>query len=1199
MMIDKAGRIPMWHVCVLCSLLFVAPPSARALEGFKFVAQKTLSAQKPTAILALGKEQGLVAYDEATQELLLLTREFEETGRVALTDASGSRLKGPKCLLLDSARQRILVFDTGRQLLLVFGTDGKWQQTINLALRAPDRLSVPTCMAQDSDGDLYIGDRKQDDIKMFSSDGTYLASMHLPLDVKGRKPRFQVTAITVLRDGTVAAIDSKARHLVLFSREGRFLLERSLDGDYTGMKKLMTLESGELMGADSSQKVYRWTTSGKQTAGLGSQGKERGQFTSLADITCDSDGNLVVLDSKDRDVQVFSFSAPVHVLSGQTRPPEYQIVRTAAEGVAVRLLQLLPDGSVFFDTARKTVILKQKESAVEFRHDELKDVSAACLGATKLYLFDSSREKVFAFRLSDAAFDFAFGEGRLDDVTRILPAPGNTLLFADRDATEVKVFSEDGIFSTSFGKRGEDLPEEIGCLQDMTWHKGQLAILDSARRLVHLFSPNGSFVRNIEIKLPTPKVDLAAIGSDPNGYLLILDKRSSRMLVVDDDGKVMFQFGSQGDRDQDWQAATDFLICPDGSLMLYDMGRSARVLTYRLRTAGPLSQAEFAIADGDWNEAKKGLDPFLSRDFDGTPELVRAMKLALEAHVKSSGKFPPKVQVDQARTALQSFLQKHPEQVEEHLVLAASYREDKRLEDAIAVLRAGQKAKEDPRYAERLDDYAKALTGSGEVKSVVSITGCEAPVILGAVYQSYHDTPVVRLTLANDGGKPTPPGKALFFAKAVMDNPTETELPSLKPFSTATFSLKATFNRNILTYVEDTRLGAQVQVVFGDNEISAEKNLSMQLLGRNSIDWAKEQMIACFITHKDPDVQAFARQALKTAGDQTIQTDLDSNLYKALTLFDAMQSLGLYYVPDPKQPFNFSELSKGGKIDYVQFPRETLVRSSGDCDDLSVLYASLLEAGGVSAILVTSPGHIFAAFKLEKGKQSIDALGLSADLVFLYKDDYYVPVETALLGSPFISAWRVAANTIGKYGKENKIGYIDLRDAWKTYQTVSLPPTEREMPLPKTSVLGVLLKRELDALNLRQVEKRLAIFKRWLEREPKNVSLLMLLARSYAEVGIFDQAEEYGERARSLQPNAAEVNQMLGNLAYMQNDYARALRLYEKADKAGHTAAIQINMALAYLKSGQLMASRKAFEEAKKLDAKLVSEYPELGQLLE
>jgi tetratricopeptide (TPR) repeat protein len=264
-----------------------------------------------------------------------------------------------------------------------------------------------------------------------------------------------------------------------------------------------------------------------------------------------------------------------------------------------------------------------------------------------------------------------------------------------------------------------------------------------------------------------------------------------------------------------------------------------------------------------------------------------------------------------------------------------------------------------------------------------------------------------------------------------------------------------------------------------------------------------------------------------------------------------------------------------------------------------VLYASLLEAGGVSAILVTSPGHIFAAFKLEKGKQSIVALGLSADLVFLYKDDYYVPVETALLGSPFISAWRVAANTIGKYGKENKIGYIDLRDAWKTYQTVSLPPTEREMPLPKTSVLGVLLKRELDALNLRQVEKRLAIFKRWLEREPKNVSLLMLLARSYAEVGIFDQAEEYGERARSLQPNAAEVNQMLGNLAYMQNDYARALRLYEKADKAGHTAAIQINMALAYLKSGQLMASRKAFEEAKKLDAKLVSEYPELGQLLE
>ncbi|MDD4869249.1 MAG: tetratricopeptide repeat protein, partial [Kiritimatiellae bacterium] len=304
-------------------------------------------------------------------------------------------------------------------------------------------------------------------------------------------------------------------------------------------------------------------------------------------------------------------------------------------------------------------------------------------------------------------------------------------------------------------------------------------------------------------------------------------------------------------------------------------------------------------------------------------------------------------------------------------------------------------------------------------------------------------------------------------------------------------------------------------------------------------------------------------------------------------------------MPDPIQPFNFSKMSKDKTIDYVQFPRETLLRMSGDCDDLSVLYASLLEGAGIDTIMVTSPGHIFTAFKLEKGKQAIDALGLSEDLLLQHKGDYYVPVETTLLGSPFISAWRVAAGLFARYSKEKQIGIIDIADSWKTYQTVSLPPMEREMPMPKTSVLGVLLKRELDALNLRQVEKRLAIFRQWLDREPKNMSLLMMLARSYAEVGVFDQAEEYALRAQKERQNDPAVSQALGNIAFMQNDYPKALQFYKKADSEKHTATIQINIALAHLKAGQLIPARKAFQEAKKLDAKIVGDYPELGQLLE
>ena len=517
------------------------------------------------------------------------------------------------------------------------------------------------------------------------------------------------------------------------------------------------------------------------------------------------------------------------------------------------------------------------------------------------------------------------------------------------------------------------------------------------------------------------------------------------------------------------------------------------------------------------------------------------------------------------------------------------------------LLRAGQKTLPDPRLEDLQKAYIAELVSSGSDRAFVTIDDCTVPVLFASLYHIYYDHPVIELKLSNLGPVATRPGRAEFFAKAVMDYPTETPVPVLEPFSETTVMLRATFNRNTLTYVEASRLAAVVDlhVGYGADDLVLTQNLTFEMMGRNSIDWEHGEMIASFVTPKDPDIQVFMRQALKMASGQTIQADLDTHLYRAVALYDAIQSVGIYYQPDPRQPFNFSKFTDEGLIDYVQYPRDTLLRQSGDCDDLSVLYASLLESSGIPTVLVTSPGHIFTAFATENGRRTTDALGLSPDLLIEYKGAYYLPVETTLMDSPFVSAWRVAATTIGRYRDEGEIGFIDLEEAWQQYKTVTLPPNEEKIPLPSDRTLGGLLKRELDALNLKQVEKRLAIFKRWLEDDPANLQLLLFLARSYGEVGVFEEARAYAERALKLEPQNAEVHQTLGNLAYMQNEAAEAARHYEKADKLDHNAAIQINLALAYLKDGRLLDARRAYKEAQNLDNSLTASYPELGNLLE
>jgi hypothetical protein len=60
---------------------------------------------------------------------------------------------------------------------------------------------------------------------------------------------------------------------------------------------------------------------------------------------------------------------------------------------------------------------------------------------------------------------------------------------------------------------------------------------------------------------------------------------------------------------------------------------------------------------------------------------------------------------------------------------------------------------------------------------------------------------------------------------------------------------------------------------------------------------------------------------------------------------------------------SFVEISEdAAALDSLNYPYQTLYYWGGNCDDLSILYCSLLEALGVDTACITIPGHIYAAF---------------------------------------------------------------------------------------------------------------------------------------------------------------------------------------------------------------------------------------------
>lgn len=117
---------------------------------------------------------------------------------------------------------------------------------------------------------------------------------------------------------------------------------------------------------------------------------------------------------------------------------------------------------------------------------------------------------------------------------------------------------------------------------------------------------------------------------------------------------------------------------------------------------------------------------------------------------------------------------------------------------------------------------------------------------------------------------------------------------------------------------------------------------SMDMYDRNAITWDDDRKAAAFVTAKGPAVLEYAKN-ISGWIKQIRPTTIDKNLCIAMGMHNSLTEYGITYQIDPRTPF--TEFSKDTlSVDFLQFPRQTLTYTSGDCDDLSILYSALLDS---------------------------------------------------------------------------------------------------------------------------------------------------------------------------------------------------------------------------------------------------------------
>jgi len=446
------------------------------------------------------------------------------------------------------------------------------------------------------------------------------------------------------------------------------------------------------------------------------------------------------------------------------------------------------------------------------------------------------------------------------------------------------------------------------------------------------------------------------------------------------------------------------------------------------------------------------------------------------------------------------------------------------------------------------------------------------------LFYSYYDkNPVGSAKLTNGGADALEELSVSFFVKQFMEQPKPAwKTAKLGAGDSAEVPLYALFKDSIFSVTEGTKVAGEVIVSYHrlGKEYSESFPLTVVVNNRNGMTWDDTRKAAAFVTAKDPNVRAFA---LRFAADARSKGKpiLGASFRSAVAMLGALNLHGVGYVTDPSTSFA-ERVEDKESVDFVQFPAQTLAYRGGDCDDLSVLYAALLEAAGARAAFVTTPGHIFVALDLELDVASAKSLLSEADLI-VRPEGAWMPIEVTRLKDGFYKAWKAGAQQWRSAQASGSAGFYPVREAWATYEPANAGELVREaIAPPDPNKVYAAYAAEIDRIIAGELAPKAAKLQADAKKSADAPKALNKLGVLYARFGMQAEAKAQFEAAAKGGDAAPLIN--LGNLAYLGGKNQEAFSYYEKALKLKADSPIAL---LGLVRSGTELG--KADETARAL----------------
>ena len=475
--------------------------------------------------------------------------------------------------------------------------------------------------------------------------------------------------------------------------------------------------------------------------------------------------------------------------------------------------------------------------------------------------------------------------------------------------------------------------------------------------------------------------------------------------------------------------------------------------------------------------------------------------------------------------------------------------------------------------------------------------------IFRSLYPHYQENDFFDVVISNSATEAVEASVSLFLPKVMSVPHRETVI--LPPQSNEKYTFKVTFDSDLFNKDEayyDNFVTPIVRVDYQRNRQDqfTEKQLErVYVAGKGKLSWNVKGMAAAFVTPDNMSVASLARGLVQRYNDLLAEKFNRSNIGKATVLFNALGAYRIRYQADQKTPF--TSVSDDKTIfDTVQYPSELLEMPEGvetkigDCDDLTVLFASLLENLSIDTAFLEAndpgKGHIYMMFDSGISPDRAEDHFLSSAEYVVWQGRVWIPVETTMYGFTFADAWRNGAAEYKRLKPRKLIDELYVQQYLQMYKPASLPP--RNVEIPQSALMDSLLQRDVDFFDQRVDQIALG----------SSVSLdtpegLYDAGAAYLRVNHLEKASAMFDRVLEMRPDHFDALNARGVILAHKGQYDDALIYYRRALQQGDNTGVRMNIALTYYLKGEREEADRLFQQVVALDGSYMELFDFLAEV--